>query len=90
MKVHVTEIDQLLVPLTTYFKKDNFTHQEVIPILRFDFNFSIRNRIHSHYLLECLYARCGFASVIQLYEDYPSRYNFDIGRRISVSMVTGK
>ncbi len=29
MKVIVNEIDQLLDPLTSYFKKDNFTHQEV-------------------------------------------------------------
>ena len=29
MKVNTTEIDQLLVPLTSYFKKDSFTHKEV-------------------------------------------------------------
>jgi cyclic beta-1,2-glucan synthetase len=39
------------------------------------------NRILSHDLLEGLYARCGFASDIQLYEDYPSRYSIDINRR---------
>ena len=29
MKVITPEIDQLLVPLTSYFKKDSFTHKEV-------------------------------------------------------------
>ena len=39
------------------------------------------NRILSHDLLEGSYARCGFASDVQLYEDYPSRYSIDISRR---------
>lgn len=39
------------------------------------------NRILSHDLLEGSYARCGFASDIQFYEDYPSRYQIDINRR---------
>lgn len=39
------------------------------------------NRILSHDLLEGSYARCGFASDIQFYEDYPSRYQTDISRR---------
>ncbi len=39
------------------------------------------NRILSHDLLEGSYARCGFASDVQLYEDYPSRYCIDISRR---------
>lgn len=39
------------------------------------------NRILSHDLLEGSYARCGFASDIQFYEDYPSRYQLDINRR---------
>ncbi len=39
------------------------------------------NRILSHDLLEGGYARCGFASDVQLYEDYPSQYSIDIGRR---------
>ncbi len=39
------------------------------------------NRILSHDLLEGCYARCGFASDVQLYEDYPSRYSIDISRR---------
>jgi len=39
------------------------------------------NRILSHDLLEGAYTRCGFASDVQLYEEYPSRYNIDINRR---------
>ncbi len=39
------------------------------------------NRILSHDLLEGNYARCGFASDVQFYEDYPSRYSIDISRR---------
>lgn len=39
------------------------------------------NRILSHDLLEGSYVRCGFASDIQLYEDYPSRYHDDVSRR---------
>jgi len=39
------------------------------------------NRILSHDLLEGSYARCGFASDIQFYEDYPSHYQVDINRR---------
>ncbi|MEO6757866.1 MAG: cyclic beta 1-2 glucan synthetase, partial [Saprospiraceae bacterium] len=39
------------------------------------------NRILSHDLLEGSYARCGFASDVQLYEEYPSRYSLDMARR---------
>lgn len=39
------------------------------------------NRILSHDLLEGSYARCGFASDVQLYEEYPSKYLIDIARR---------
>ncbi len=39
------------------------------------------NRILSHDLLEGTYARCGFASDVQFYEEYPSRYRDDIVRR---------
>ena len=39
------------------------------------------NRILSHDLLEGSYTRCGFASDVQLYEEYPSRYSTDINRR---------
>ncbi len=39
------------------------------------------NRILSHDLLEGSYARCGFASDVQLFEEYPSKYLVDIARR---------
>jgi len=39
------------------------------------------NRILSHDLLEGSYARCGYASDIQLYEAYPSKYAADVARR---------
>ncbi|MEO6038501.1 MAG: cyclic beta 1-2 glucan synthetase, partial [Saprospiraceae bacterium] len=39
------------------------------------------NRILSHDLLEGSYARCGFASDVQFYEEYPSRYSMDMARR---------
>ena len=39
------------------------------------------NRILSHDLLEGSYARCGFASDVQFYEEYPSRYSIDVNRR---------
>ncbi|MEP6735492.1 MAG: glucoamylase family protein [Chryseolinea sp.] len=39
------------------------------------------NRILSHDLLEGSYARCGFASDIQFYEEYPTKYSADVARR---------
>lgn len=39
------------------------------------------NRILSHDLLEGAYTRCAFASDVQLYEEYPSRYSVDMNRR---------
>jgi cyclic beta-1,2-glucan synthetase len=39
------------------------------------------NRILSHDLLEGSYTRCGFASDVQLYEEFPSSYLTDISRR---------
>jgi cyclic beta-1,2-glucan synthetase len=39
------------------------------------------NRILSHDLLEGCYVRCGFASDVQLYEGFPSKYSTDINRR---------
>lgn len=39
------------------------------------------NRILSHDLLEGAYARCGFASDVQFYEDHPSSYTTDVNRR---------
>jgi cyclic beta-1,2-glucan synthetase len=39
------------------------------------------NRILSHDLIEGCYARAGFLSDVQLYEEYPSRYSADVDRR---------
>ncbi|MCS6296999.1 MAG: cyclic beta 1-2 glucan synthetase [Nitrospira sp.] len=39
------------------------------------------NRILSHDLLEGSYARAGLLSDVQLYEEYPARYNTDVTRR---------
>ncbi len=39
------------------------------------------NRILSHDLIEGCYARSGFLSDVQLYEEYPSRYSADVSRR---------
>jgi len=39
------------------------------------------NRILSHDLLEGCYARAGLLSDVQLYEEHPSRYSSDVGRR---------
>ena len=39
------------------------------------------NRILSHDLLEGCYVRSGLLSDVMLYEEYPSRYNADVGRR---------
>ena len=39
------------------------------------------NRILSHDLLEGCHARAGLLSDVQLYEEYPSRYNDDVMRR---------
>ena len=39
------------------------------------------NRILSHDLLEGCYARAGLLSDVQLYEEYPFRYNTDVSRR---------
>jgi cellobiose phosphorylase len=39
------------------------------------------NRVLSHDLLEGCYARAGLLSDVQLYEQYPSRYSADAGRR---------
>ncbi|RFO97165.1 cyclic beta 1-2 glucan synthetase [Rhodoferax lacus] len=40
------------------------------------------NRILSHDLLEGCYARSGLLSDVQLYDDYPARYDADVSRRV--------
>ena len=39
------------------------------------------NAVLSHDLLESVHARCGLVSDVKFYEDYPSRYDVDVGRR---------
>ena len=39
------------------------------------------NKVLSHDLLEACYARSALVSDVELYEEYPSRYNVDIDRR---------
>ncbi len=39
------------------------------------------NRILSHDLLEGCYVRAGLLTDVQLYEEFPSRYSADVGRR---------
>ncbi|WP_414660604.1 GH36-type glycosyl hydrolase domain-containing protein [Horticoccus sp. 23ND18S-11] len=39
------------------------------------------NTVLSHDLLEAVHARSGLINDLKLYEEYPSRYNVDIGRR---------
>ena len=39
------------------------------------------NTVLSHDLLEASYARSGLVSDVELYEDFPSRYNVDVDRR---------
>lgn len=40
------------------------------------------NRILSHDLLEGCYARTGLLSDVQLYDDFPARYDADVARRV--------
>jgi len=39
------------------------------------------NRVLSHDLLESVHARSGLVTDLEFYEEYPSRYNVDVGRR---------
>ena len=39
------------------------------------------NKILSHDLLEAVHARCALVSDVKLFEEYPSRYDVDAGRR---------
>ena len=39
------------------------------------------NAVLSHDLLEACHARCALVSDVELYEDFPSRYNVDVDRR---------
>jgi len=66
------------------FQEGSFIGKGIYDIDAFDRVLENRfpeNRILSHDLLEGCYARCGFASDIQFYEDYPPRYQMDMRRR---------
>ncbi|MEO7166411.1 MAG: glucoamylase family protein [Chthoniobacterales bacterium] len=39
------------------------------------------NAVLSHDLLESVHARCAFVSDVKFYEEFPSRYDVDVGRR---------
>ncbi len=66
------------------FKEGSFIGKGIYDVDAFEKAMNNRfpeNRILSHDLLEGSYARCGFASDVQLYEEYPSRYSVDMSRR---------
>jgi cellobiose phosphorylase len=66
------------------FKEGSFIGKGIYDIDAFEkvlHNRFPENRILSHDLLEGSYVRCGFASDVQFYEEYPSRYREDIIRR---------
>ena len=66
------------------FKEGSFIGKGIYDVDAFEAAISDRfpeNRILSHDLLEGSYARSGFASDVQFYEEYPSKYSSDILRR---------
>lgn len=66
------------------FQEGSFIGKGIYEIDGFERALSNRfpeNRILSHDLLEGSYARCALLSDVQLYEEYPSRYDVDMKRR---------
>jgi cyclic beta-1,2-glucan synthetase len=66
------------------FAEGSFIGKGIYDIDAFELSLKGRlpeNRILSHDLLEGCYARSGFLSDAQLYEDYPARYSADVSRR---------
>ena len=66
------------------FHEGSFIGKGIYDIRSFEQVLSRRfpeNRILSHDLLEGSYARCGLLSDVQLYEEYPSRFDADMKRR---------
>lgn len=66
------------------FEEGSFIGKGIYDVDAFEASLNDRfpdNRILSHDLLEGSYARCAFASDVQLYEEYPSRYDADMERR---------
>lgn len=66
------------------FEEGSFIGKGIYDVDAFEASLNDRfpdNRILSHDLLEGSYARSAFASDVQLYEEYPSRYDADMERR---------
>jgi cellobiose phosphorylase len=66
------------------FREGSFIGKGIYDVDAFEQSCDARfpdNRILSHDLLEGCYARSGLLSDVQLYEEYPSTYRADIGRR---------
>ncbi|HZY78783.1 MAG TPA: glucoamylase family protein, partial [Cyclobacteriaceae bacterium] len=66
------------------FEEGSFIGKGIYDVTAFEESLDNRfpdNRILSHDLLEGCYARCAFASDVQLYEEYPARYDADMERR---------
>ena len=66
------------------FHEGSFIGKGIYDVDAFERSLSGRfpdNRILSHDLLEGCYARSGLLSDVQLYEDYPARYEADMNRR---------
>ncbi len=66
------------------FAEGSFTGKGIYDVAAFELALKDRlpeNRILSHDLLEGCYARSGYASDVQFYEENPSRYSTDASRR---------
>ncbi len=66
------------------FQEGSFIGKGIYDIDAFEQSLKDRfpeNRILSHDLLEGCYARAGLLSDVQLYEEYPARYDADVNRR---------
>jgi cyclic beta-1,2-glucan synthetase len=66
------------------FEEGSFVGKGIYDVDAFEESLNGRfpdNRILSHDLLEGCYTRCAFASDVQLYEEYPARYEADMERR---------
>ncbi len=66
------------------FQEGSFIGKGIYDVDTFELALQARfpdNRILSHDLLEGCYARSGLISDVQLYDDYPVRYDTDVARR---------
>ncbi len=89
---HLNESDTGIDPYTRVtsdvyqdvFDEGSFIGKGIYDVDAFEESLNERfpdNRILSHDLLEGSYVRSAFASDVQLYEEYPSRYDTDMERR---------